>query len=219
MTEDRRANEIEVSADEERFLRRFVRRELLPWLAGVAALAALALGAALHAPIGALADSAPGSERAWSETTGLDSAALAELRAENARLRADLGALEPRLRELFESRLARLEGSVAARTTSVSRETAGDTAPKPLGDPSAIRERLYNLEMRQDRKEQERAALQQDVLARLYELERVSQAEASARLENLQSGEQRVEKLELRVGQLEHQRGPESVPAAPAAPQ
>jgi hypothetical protein len=255
---DRRPNEIEVSLEEKRFLRRFVRRELGPWLAGVAALAGLALVAALLAPPSRLTDPAPDAGRALTESSGLDATSLAGLRAENARLRADLTALEraikaeltaleravaaarslpaagvdgaeaseleARLREAFEARVSRLESALETRSTSVSREVVGDSrevvgdsAPVLLGDLNAIRERLFNLEMRQDRKDQERAALQQDVLARLYELERASQTEAAARIANLETGEQRLEKLELRVGAIEHQRAPASAPAAPAS--
>ena len=180
------------------------------------------------------------------ETSGEAAGALAAMRAENARLRSDLTALERkleavrgvpvgaadptsrhteesaralevRLREAFDARVSRLESALASRAPGASRAAAGGAAPAELDDLNAIRERLYNLEMRQDRKDQERAALQKDVLARLYELERASQSEAAARLENLNSGEQRIQKVELRLDQLERRGSTRSAPAAPAS--
>jgi len=215
MAESPPSKPIEVSPEEERFLRRFVRRETLPWLAGVSALAALALGAALHQPLAPNATSslapAPGALPAVSDP---DEGPLVALREENERLRADLGTLarevaelksvaragavgganvdvhelELRVREVFETRVARLESSLAALPASAD---AGDGAPVQDADLVAIRDRVFNLEMRQDRKDQERAALQQELLARLDELERAH-------------------------AQLEHSRAPGSVPAAPA---
>lgn len=237
MSQVRPADGIEVSAQEARFLRRFVRRELLPWLAGVAMLAGLALVSTLMSPRPVSPAAAPVAERVAAETSGLHADVFASLRAENASLRADLLALqraveavrgapaggseadsrraEERARAL-EARVSRLESAPGPRLASVTREAAGDTTSAPLADLHSIHERLYNLEARQDRKDQEGAALQQDVLARLFSLERSSGSEAAARLENLNSGEQRFEKLEQRLIQIEQNRGASSAPAAPA---
>jgi hypothetical protein len=85
------------------------------------------------------------------------------------------------------------------------------------GDLLSIRDRLYNLEQRLDRKEQERASLQKDVLERLFDVERSIQTEATARVENLETNEHRLERLELRLSTLES--GPSAAAAsAPAAP-
>jgi hypothetical protein len=211
---------MEVTPEEARFLHRFVRRTVLPWIAGVGALAALALGVALSSssPIAPIAPgtTAPGEEH---------EAARDELRQEFASLREELAALRAsagraarpgdgqagRIRDDLEPRLAKLEAAFAKPAPLVSGQASGRAESSP-GDLVTIRDRLYNLESRLERQEQERAALQQDVLARLYDLERSTQSEAAARIDNLQTSEQRVARLELRLSQLE---GRSSAPASP----
>jgi hypothetical protein len=116
-----------------------------------------------------------------------------------------------RIRDDLEPRLAKLEAAFAKRAPLVSGQVSGRAESSP-GDLVTIRDRVYNLESRQERQEKERAALQQDVLARLYDLERSTQSEAAARIDNLETSEQRVARLELRLSQLE---GRSSAPAAP----
>jgi hypothetical protein len=211
---------MEVTPEEARFLHRFVRRTVLPWIAGVGALAALALGVALSSssPIAPIAagTAAPGEEH---------EAARDELRQELASLREELAALRAsagraarpgdgqagRIRDELEPRLAKLEAAFAKPAPRVAGQASGRAESSP-GDLVTIRDRLYNLESRQERQEKERAALQQDVLARLYDLERSTQSEAAARIDNLQTSEQRVARLELRLSQLE---GRSSAPASP----
>ena len=160
---------------------------------GTAALAGLALAIALSHV-----------HPAASVARGSDEGHLGALRDE---LRSEISSL----RDDFESRLAELEASLARHPASAPLQGSG-VPVYPAGDLASIRERLYNLEMRQDRQEKERTALQQDVLARLYRLEQSVQSEAAARLDNLESSAQRVERLELRLSELE---GRSSGPASP----
>lgn len=208
MAVERQTETIEASPAEARFLRRFVRRTTFPWIACVGGLAGLALGVALAPP-------PPVELEAPAPSDAHASAAHEKLRAEIANLREELEVLRsaepaesPRSDD-FEARLAKLEAGSAEPAPQMA-----DSAPdsEALGDLTTIRDRLYNLESRLDGKEQERAALQKDVLARLFELERSVQTEAAARVENLETSEQRLERLERRLSTLE------SLPAAPASP-
>jgi len=86
MADERRGQAVEASPEEARFLRRFVRRTVLPWIAGVGALAGLALGVALSPhPPAVLVAAEPGVAHA--------PAALDEIRAEIVDLRDELVAL------------------------------------------------------------------------------------------------------------------------------
>ena len=77
--------EIQVSAEERRFLRRFFRREALPWI--------LVLGvAAIGAARWAVPAAEPGLEMRLRESV----AAIESLRAENAALRTEMDALGQR---------------------------------------------------------------------------------------------------------------------------
>jgi DNA repair exonuclease SbcCD ATPase subunit len=222
--------------EESLLLRAFVRRTVGPWLAGVCALAGLALAAALAGALrGEPAPPATGiaaGELAAAATRAArgENAALreeiAELRrrvetaaqaapaagASDPRVEAALRALEARLRGAFEPRVAELEAALARR--------AGAGAPRasaaPFDDLDSVRERIYNLELRLDDKDRERAALQKDLLARLYAVERAGQSESSARLENLRVAEERLERLERRLFQLEERAASPATPAAPA---
>jgi len=80
------------------------------------------------------------------------------------------------LRDDFEPRLAKLEAELAARAAHAPQMADSSSGAESAGELTTIRDRLYNLETRLDSKEQERAALQKDVLARLYELERSVQS-------------------------------------------
>ena len=153
MADERRADTFQVTPEEARFLHRFVRRAVLPWIAGVGALAGLALGAALSpAPPAVPVAAEPGAEA---------TAAQAELRAEIDQLREELTALRAgagtatrekdrdaqRLRDDFEERLASLEASLAKRPEPASPGAAGEPEVS-AGDLSSIRDRVNNLELR-----------------------------------------------------------------------
>lgn len=165
---DPQGGEIEVSPQEKRFLKRFFRRQALPWFV-------------LAAVIGVAS--------AWGLRGGTDdaleartSAALAQLRSENEKLREELSALAAGLERsartgnvstgelersvenarrnvrMIESRvtaaLDRRLDALEARNGSALRLPAGGTPELPSDasawDVSAILERLYALEMRQD---------------------------------------------------------------------
>ena len=208
---DPRGGEIEVSPEEKRFLKRFFRRQALPWFA-------LAVVIALTS--------------AWTARDGGDdgarearmAAAVAQLRSENDQLREQLVALSQRM----DSGLARRDGgadelerrvedakrsvrAIESRVTAaldrrldalesqvVSGAAPRRTAQLPVGEPppgasawdvSAILDRLYALEGRQD------------------EVSRVLEAEGHSR-------GTRLARLEERISQLE--RGAATLPAARA---
>jgi flagellar motility protein MotE (MotC chaperone) len=121
------AEEFEVTPEEARFLHRFVRRALLPWIALVGALAGLALGVALSpaAPV----------ERAAPAPAVQASAAQDELRAEIERLREEL-----------DPRLAKLEASLAKRAEPIARAAESASPGVSAADLAAISARLYDLE-------------------------------------------------------------------------
>jgi hypothetical protein len=149
MADERQTQAVEASPEEARFLRRFVRRTMLPWIACVAALSGLALGAALAPPPPAALDApAPSDARA--------SATIEKLRSELASLREELKVLRSTqparstLPDEFEARLAKLESELAARPALAPQTTEGEGASgaKLLGDLYVIRDRLSNVEQR-----------------------------------------------------------------------
>lgn len=190
MADERRHQGVEMTPEEERFLHRLIRRAALPWIAFVGALAGLALGVALSQQ--------PPPAQVVAEPGGTDApAAQDELRAEIAGLREELAALR---------------AQAAPRPASVSRERVAVPTAASSDEFASFRDRLYNLETRQDRKEQENAALRHDLLARLFQLEQSVQSEAAARIANLETSEQRIGRVELRLSGLE------GLPAQPASP-
>ncbi|HEY8156047.1 MAG TPA: hypothetical protein VII72_18100 [Myxococcota bacterium] len=127
MADERRGKAFEVTPEEARFLHRFVRRTVLPWFAGVGALAGLALGVALSpAPPVVRVEAAPDVQA---------SAAQDDLRAEIARLRDELG-----------PRLAKLEASLARRPEPAAREADETSSAASSAELTSIRDRLYDLE-------------------------------------------------------------------------
>ncbi len=183
---DPRGGEIEVSPEEERFLKRFFRRQALPWFAA-AVLIALTAAWGLRPE--------PGDE-------GLEvrvSAALAQLRSENEQLRAEVEALskqvatprvklegadelerrveearrnvkmiEARITADLDRRIDSLEAHVAqAGSQAAAPASAGMPADVSAWDASAILERLYALEMQQGQ-----TGGGTDLTGRLAELER-----------------------------------------------
>jgi DNA repair exonuclease SbcCD ATPase subunit len=210
MADERQTQAVEASPEEARFLRRFVLRTMFPWLGCLGALAGLALGAALAPPPPAAIDAPAASD-------SQASAAHEKLRAEIANLREELEVLREAERAQatlpgdIEARLAKVEAELAARPMHA--QTAGEApSAESSGELITIRDRLYNLEQRLDGKEQERATVQKDMLSRLFDVERSVQTEAAARVENLETNQDRLERLERRLSTLE------SLPAAPASP-
>ncbi len=181
---DPRGGEIEVSPEEMRFLRRFFRRQALPWFA-VAVVIALTVS--------------------WSSRPKVDdglevrvSAALAQLRSENEELRLQVAALSekvatPRVKlegadelerrveearrnvKMIEARItADLDRRIDALEAQVAQAPAAPASPGAMPadvsawDASAILERLYALEMQQG----QGGSVSPDVSGRLAELER-----------------------------------------------
>lgn len=159
--------EIEVTPQERRFLKRFFRRQILPW-----ALALTVISVTSAWWMG-------GEDPAQVEARA--AAALAQLRTENQRLRAEFGALSERVQSvarsdrgdeleqrvedakrsvrLIESRVAaaleqRLDRLEARLAEGPSVPTAGSVVGPPpeaaAWDVSAILDRLYALEMREE---------------------------------------------------------------------
>ena len=120
--------EIKVTPEERRFLRRFFRRQALPW---IVVLGVVAIGAARWAVPAA----DPGLELRLSQSD----AAIEALRAENAALRTELDAVGQRMNPLIDRRLASAEGRIAA----IERRPAAADA-----DGSDVAERLSRLEER-----------------------------------------------------------------------
>jgi hypothetical protein len=127
MADERRGEAFDVTPEEARFLHRFVCRTVLPWIAGVGALAALALGVALSPAPPVLGVAVEPGVHA--------SAAPDDLRSEIERLRDEL-----------DPRLSKLEAALARRQEPVAREAAGAPAEVSSAELASIRDRLYDLE-------------------------------------------------------------------------
>ena len=196
---DPRGGEIEVTPEEKRFLKRFFRRQLLPYLAILLLI---------------LATSAwwPSGEEATGALEARTSAALAQLRTENQRLRAELAALSERMdaglsaqddganeleRRVEDAKRsvrmieARVIAATERRLDALEIQLAGG-GPSPAGpalagpppeaaawDVSAILDRLYALEVRQEQEvasretdQRSRAAQLAQIAARVARLER-----------------------------------------------
>jgi len=197
-----RGGELEVTPEEERFLKRFFRRQLLPYFA---ILLVISVTSAWW-PRG----DHEGEAGALEART---SAALAQLRTENQRLRVELEALSQRMETVLstqdhgenelerqvedakrsvrmiearviaatERRLDALESQFAAAgAPSPARSASAGPPPEAAAwDVSAILDRLYALEMRQEREaaiqengQHPRAAELAQLAARIARLER-----------------------------------------------
>jgi small-conductance mechanosensitive channel len=198
---DPRGGEMEVTPEEERFLKRFFRRQLLPYFA---VLLVISLTSAWW----------PSEEEAAGALEARTSAALAQLRTENQRLRVALAALSERMdaglsaqdhganeleRQVEEAkrsvrmieaqviaaterRLDALESQLAANAPSPAQAAPAGPPPEAAAwDVSAILDRLYALEMRQER---EAATRETDQRSRAAQL-----AQLAARLAGLERGE------------------------------
>jgi hypothetical protein len=198
--------EIQLTPDEQRYLRRTFQRHALPYLAAMGALAAWSLFARPEPAPEAAAPAPPLAEqpeflalrqeleRALAQLAG---AAPREPQQAGAAAR-QLAALERRL-EQASQRVGELEerlGAAGARAVGPAPAQAAGFDAAPLLD------RVYRVELRQDRVDQARTALeaayargQQELLERFYDLER------------------RFDGLERRVAAAE---APAPGPAAPA---
>jgi hypothetical protein len=220
--------DLQLTPQEERLLRRFFRRHALPYIAGIGAVAVLCLAFAFVRGDGQ-APPAPLPE------PGEDAVALGELRADLDRALADLAAVRTREREqageaargasALEQRLAAVfqriekvearsdatqqrvdevlaQGSPAALPDALDAAASSSAAAAPdqlLG----ILQRLHNIEKHQDSKESKRAAAQRDMLQRLYALELREDQEESLREAAEKSNRERLEGAEARLFEIE----------------
>ena len=196
---DPRGGEIEVTPEEERFLKRFFRRQLLPYFAVLLVISVTSVWW-------------PSEEEEAGALEARTSAALAQLRTENQRLKVTLAALsermdaglsvqdhganelerrvedakrsvrmiEARVIAATERRLDALESQLAAGAPEPSQAAPAGPPPEAAAwDVSAILDRLYALEVRQEREaatretdQSSRAAQLAQLVARIARLER-----------------------------------------------
>jgi small-conductance mechanosensitive channel len=196
---DPRGAEMEVTPEEKRFLKRFFRRQLLPYFA---VLLVISVTSAWW----------PSEEEEAGALEARTSAALAQLRTENQRLKAALETLsermdtglsaednganelerqvedakrsvrmiEARVIAATERRLDTLESQLATGAPEPSRAAPSNPPPEAAAwDVSAILDRLYALEVRQEREavtqetdQRSRAAQLAQLVARIARLER-----------------------------------------------
>jgi hypothetical protein len=140
---------IQVSPEEYRFLRRFFRRQALPWVVG---LALVAIAAARMA----VPDAAPGVALRIDEAM----ARIAALEAQNASLRTELEAMGQRMPGGLERRLAAAEGRIAAVERSPAAAGGDDVA-----------ERVERMESRLASATSTQETVTRSNLSRLHDLE------------------------------------------------
>lgn len=208
-----RGGEIEVTPEERRFLARFFRRNAMPWFAVAMVTAVASAWLPRGVDAGAL--------------EARTSAALAQVRAENQRLREDLDAMSRRLESglqgvgdhgadeleqrvedakqnvrMIESRVtAKLDRRLDALEEQM-REGAGPALARstPAGPPPSDAS-AWDVST---------------ILDRLYALEMRQEQESAARESTLRDSATRIDRLERRIAQIEGSAGP--TPAAPVAP-
>jgi len=152
--------------------------------------------------------------------------ALEALRAENEQLKSRLGELAGQVERLSAAPdpaepMGELEETVAAALRRLDRVEGRlqklPAAPSgELADASAVLERLYNLESRQQRAEKGRETFEKSVLTRLYAVENGRDSVAQASTSTQQSILGRLDSLEQRAETLERGLGLRALPAAPA---
>lgn len=219
-----------ITPEEDRFLRAYFHRHAGRYLLALGALA-LAIVCTVWITVRPDDDGAAALAGAEAEAES-QSQEIEAVRAENQTLRAEVEELGGRLEALdaaarqvasVEKRLAGALRRLDRVESRVEQGSAASNAAPPdaagAWDASSILERLYNLEVRQEREEQSRTTFEKSLLARMHELEQresgVANATASTQqglLERLDSLEQRAYRLEQHSG-LEQQTG--SAPAAP----
>jgi acyl carrier protein phosphodiesterase len=157
---DIQTDSIEVSREEERYLRSAFRRFALPYLAGIALVAGL-FGALLGG-----------------DGSGVDPAELAAVQEKNASLRADLGAVVERLDSELVGAVARMSAlerkagggesvrqlaEVREDLDAVSRRISSVEASRGAAGLEEVEERLASLEDRFQRLERARSAATSDL--------------------------------------------------------
>lgn len=150
--------EMQVTPEEARFLRRFFRRQAMPWIAGLGIVAIAAARWAVPA-----AD--PEIGRKLAETQAM----LEAVRAENAELRTELEAVGQKIQAAVERRITAAEGRIAAvekRPAARGSDTSG------LGDRLArLEDRLAAANSAHDTVTRSSLTRLKDLEARMVELE------------------------------------------------
>lgn len=209
---------IRLSPAEDRFLRAYVRRQVLPLLAGVIVVTLALAGLAIERVTvqRESASAAPAPTAAGPEPADL-LAAIERLEGDARNHREQESATREKLanevREA-ESRLARLEPRIAKLTrelaalgaarpvTSPPAAPAAGTA-SPSGDVASVQDRLFNLEKRQDREEALRHSFERSVLERLAQAEDQRQQRYRTAIETEKSVLNRMFNAEARLEALE----------------
>jgi hypothetical protein len=155
--------EMQVTQEEARFLRRFFRRQALPWMLALGFVAVVAARWAVPA-----AD--PGLELRVAESQAL----MEAIRVENAALRTELDAVGQRIQAAVDRRISAAEGRIAAvEKRPVSR----------AGDSSSVKNRVARLEERLASAATAQDTITRSNLSRLKDLEaRVLNVEGSGAL-------------------------------------
>ncbi len=213
--------DVDITEAEERFLRGFVRRQVLPWfgacvvLALILAAMAFAVATSLATPVLSESSRSLGAARATGTGGGADPAAAPEdWEAQLAQLRSDL---EGRV-EQGEGSLTKIQTELAGAVEEMkslrdriarAERAAKGGSKKGAGpelasaDLNRILKRLQGVEARQSEIEKKREKFTQDTLVRLLNVE-VSRDEAETqRLANEENARKRLHQLEQRLSQIE----------------
>lgn len=221
--------DVQITEAEERFLRGFVRRQVLPWFAGCALLAlilaamAFAVATSLATPVLSESSREMGAARALG--SGADAVAPAEWEAQLAELRVDF---EGRL-EHGEGGITKLKSELAgaveemkalrdrvARAERAAKSGSAKGAGPELAsaDLGRVLKRLQGLEARQTEIEQKREKFNQDTLVRLLNVEVGRDKAEENRLASDEKARQRILQLEKRLSQIEGGDAGGSLPAS-----
>jgi hypothetical protein len=150
--------EMQVTQEEARFLRRFFRRQALPWM--------LALGVvAVFAARWAVPAADPGLELRVAESQAL----MEAIRVENAALRTELDAVGQRIQAAVDRRIGAAEGRIAAvekRPVSRASDSSGVSARV-----ARLEERLASAATAQDTVTRSNLSRLKDLEARLLNIE------------------------------------------------
>ena len=145
------AKEIQVSPEEHRFLRRFFRRQALPWMVALALVAVASARLAVPAM-------APGVALRLDEAM----AKIEALERQNAALRTEIEAMGQRMPGAIERRLASAEGRIAV----IERQPAASER-----DPADVAERIARVEDRLASATSAQETATRSSLSRLRDLE------------------------------------------------
>ncbi len=211
--------DVQITEAEERFLRGFVRREVLPWfgacvvLALILAAMAFAVATSLATPVLSESSRSLGAARVADSEPG-EAAAPEDWEAQLAQLRSDLEGRvaegEGSLTQVREELAGAVEEMKSLRDRVARAERAAKGGAKRGAGPELasadlkrILQRLQGVEERQSELEKKREKFSQDTLARLLNVE-VSRDEAeTSRLANEENARQRLHQLEERLSRIE----------------